>query len=61
MTKIIPSHVSEKPTDLVIGNIIEHLLDLRGVFHWGGYWVRGAQRIYLHCLETLAQEEVILR
>lgn len=30
---------TQKLSDLVIGHIIKHLLDLCGVFHWSGHWV----------------------
>ena len=46
--------------DLVIRHVVEHLLDLCGVFHMGGDWVRGAEGVHLHGLETFPQEEVIL-
>lgn len=46
--------------DLVIRHVVEHLLDLCGVFHVGGDWVRGAEGVHFHGLETFPQEEVIL-
>ena len=55
-----PSASAQKEADLVIGHVVEHLLDLHGVFHGGGDWVRGAEGVHLHGLETFPQEEVIL-
>lgn len=50
----------QNETDLVVRHVIEHLLDLRGVFHVGGDWVGGAEGVHLHGLKTFPQEEVIL-
>ncbi len=57
-TKILLHRQNE--ADLVIRHIIEHFLDLSGVFHWSGDWVGGAEGVHLHGLKTFSQEEVVL-
>lgn len=46
--------------NLVVGDVIKHLLDLDRVLHRGGDGVGRAEGINLHRLKTFPQEEVLL-
>lgn len=46
--------------DLVVRDIIKHLLDLHGVLYVRGDSVRGGEGVHLHGLKAFPQKEVVL-